>query len=268
MEKKLITVGQLAKEMDVSVRTLQYYDKIGLLKPSAKSDGGNRLYTEGDLMELYQILALKYLGFSLKDIKEQILALDSPTKVAQALTVQSKAIKAKIKGLNTALKAIDALKKEVTQIKEVDFIKYAHIIFLLRQNNPTYWAVKIFDDKNTTLTKIADKFNGNAQDALNQYNKFKQLQTEALALVNKKEAPTSKASLALAKKWWEYITFFTNDNEEMLKGLMQFKDNREGWDRAVAKKQDIINDFLGQILDNYFKLNNIVLPSNITENQL
>lgn len=43
-----MTVGELAKKMNVSVRTLQYYDKEGLLSPSAESEGGRRLYTDKD----------------------------------------------------------------------------------------------------------------------------------------------------------------------------------------------------------------------------
>ena len=55
--------------MDVTVRTLQYYDREGVLSPSAESAGGRRLYTDKDLVRLHQILSLKSLGFSLDDIK-------------------------------------------------------------------------------------------------------------------------------------------------------------------------------------------------------
>ena len=54
--------------MKVTVLTLQYYDKEGC-SPSAESEGGRRLYTDKDLVLLHQILSLKSLGFSLKDIK-------------------------------------------------------------------------------------------------------------------------------------------------------------------------------------------------------
>lgn len=54
-----MTVGELAKKMGVTIRTLQYYDKEGLLSPSAESEGGRRLYTDKDLVLLHQILSLK-----------------------------------------------------------------------------------------------------------------------------------------------------------------------------------------------------------------
>ena len=72
-DKKLpqdyMTVGEMAKKMGVTVRTLQYYDQQGLLSPSAESEGGRRLYTDRDMILLHQILSLKHLGFSLDAIK-------------------------------------------------------------------------------------------------------------------------------------------------------------------------------------------------------
>ena len=68
----MMTVGELAKEANVSVRTLQYYDKIDILKPSSFSEGGRRLYNSKDMALLHQIITLKSLGFSLNDIKDRI----------------------------------------------------------------------------------------------------------------------------------------------------------------------------------------------------
>ena len=64
-----MTIGEVAKKMNVTVRTLQYYDREGLLSPSAISEGGRRLYTDKDIVTLHQILSLKHLGFTLNDIK-------------------------------------------------------------------------------------------------------------------------------------------------------------------------------------------------------
>ena len=69
MKTKIREVAQLA---GISVSTLQYYDKIGLLKPSEKTESGYRLYTNEDLETLQQILYFKKLDFPLKTIKEII----------------------------------------------------------------------------------------------------------------------------------------------------------------------------------------------------
>ena len=69
------TVGQVSELAGVSIRTLRYYDKIGLLSPSSRSDAGYRLYSDDDLRRLQQILLFRELEFSLEDIRR---VLDSP----------------------------------------------------------------------------------------------------------------------------------------------------------------------------------------------
>ena len=96
----LMTVGEVAKKMGVSVRTLQYYDKLGLLSPSAQSEGGRRLYSQREIIKLHQILSLKSLGFSLEEIKSRIVSLETPQEVASALSEQAEVLKAKISALS------------------------------------------------------------------------------------------------------------------------------------------------------------------------
>lgn len=71
----MLKVGELAALANLTVRTLHHYDSIGLLRPSARSDAGYRLYDRGDVARLHQIQALRVLGMSLSDIG---LYLDSP----------------------------------------------------------------------------------------------------------------------------------------------------------------------------------------------
>ena len=141
-----MTVGEVAKKMDVTVRTLQHYDKEGLLSPSATSDGGRRLYTDKDLVTLHQIVSLKSLGFSLNDIKQRLIPLETPTDVATALTEQADSIREKIEQLTASLTAIEQLKEEVLQMQTVNFKKYADIIVNLQMKNDSYYLIKRFDD--------------------------------------------------------------------------------------------------------------------------
>jgi DNA-binding transcriptional MerR regulator len=55
----MYTVGQISKAAQISVRTLHYYDELGLLKATKVSDAGYRMYSKDDLMKLHQIVALK-----------------------------------------------------------------------------------------------------------------------------------------------------------------------------------------------------------------
>jgi DNA-binding transcriptional MerR regulator len=65
----LLRIGQLARRFGLNIRTLRYYEAIGLLAPSARGENGYRLYTEVEAERLHFILHAKQLGFSLKQIQ-------------------------------------------------------------------------------------------------------------------------------------------------------------------------------------------------------
>jgi DNA-binding transcriptional MerR regulator len=84
MQLVAIKVGDLAKQAGVSVRTLHYYDEIGLLSPSGRSPARYRLYTEDDIIRLQQIVSLRQIGFSLEHIRECLAQSEfSPHRVVQ-----------------------------------------------------------------------------------------------------------------------------------------------------------------------------------------
>src|SRR5437763_128903 len=68
-------VGELARSSGLTVRTLRYYDQIGLLRPSQRSTGGHRHYADADVGRLYRICLLRRLGLRLDEIGR---ALDDP----------------------------------------------------------------------------------------------------------------------------------------------------------------------------------------------
>lgn len=82
-------VGALAKQTGISVRTLHYYDEIGVLAPSQRSDAGYRLYTAADVVRLQQIMSLRQLGFPLDQIYECLNCGDlSPLRVVEQQLAQ------------------------------------------------------------------------------------------------------------------------------------------------------------------------------------
>ncbi|GIO97015.1 MerR family transcriptional regulator [Paenibacillus lautus] len=69
---KSIPIQELSKQTGITVRTLRYYDQIGLLIPAAKTPGKHRIYSDDELKKLQQIQFLKRLGFSLQEISDMI----------------------------------------------------------------------------------------------------------------------------------------------------------------------------------------------------
>jgi DNA-binding transcriptional MerR regulator len=102
-------VREFARLTKVTVRTLHYYDQIGLLRPSFERPNGYRVYTDADLLRLQQVVTLKFMGFSLKQIKE---LLDSKGyEAVKSLRVQSRAIRDEIARLKEAARAVDGVLK-------------------------------------------------------------------------------------------------------------------------------------------------------------
>lgn len=82
----IYSTGELAKAAGVTVRTVQYYDKRGILLPSQLTEGGRRIYTESDLERLKIICFLRDLDFSIEQIK-RVLAEDNVMAVLDLLLV-------------------------------------------------------------------------------------------------------------------------------------------------------------------------------------
>ena len=189
-----MTIGEVAKKMGVTVRTLQYYDKEKLLSPSAESEGGRRLYTDKDLIILHQIMSLKSLGFSLDDIKQRLTFLETPADVANALAEQADVIRKQIERLTVSLTAIEQLKTEVLQMKTVNFKTYADIIVNLQMKNDSYYLIKRFDDD--TLDHIRSQFD--KESGLDFMDRFNRLSDEIVQLKkdNILKLPTLKMGFA------------------------------------------------------------------------
>ena len=242
-----MTVGEVAKKMGVTVRTLQYYDKEGLLSPSAESEGGRRLYTDKDLVTLHQIISLKSLGFSLDDIKHRLISLETPADVATALTEQADSIREKIEQLTASLTAIEQLKTEVLQMQTVNFTTYADIIINLQMKNDSYYLIKRFDDD--TLDHIRSQFD--KESGLDFMDRFNRLSDEIIQLQKENVPPESEKCQQVVKEYWGLIMEFTNGDMSMLPKLMEVG-NIDTATNAWEERQKIVNDYIDPALQVYF----------------
>jgi len=107
----LLTVGQVAERLGVTVRTLHHYDEVGLVTPSERSRAGYRLYTVDDLTRLQHVVVYRRLGFGLEEIA---LLLEHPESVEQHLRRQRAAVTQRLDELRELVSAIDkALEREM-----------------------------------------------------------------------------------------------------------------------------------------------------------
>ncbi|MCF3961969.1 MerR family transcriptional regulator [Streptomyces fuscigenes] len=71
-----VQIGEVAARTELSLRTIRHYEDVGLVTPSARSQGGFRLYTEGDVQRLMVIRRMKPLGFTLEQMRELLAVTD------------------------------------------------------------------------------------------------------------------------------------------------------------------------------------------------
>jgi len=242
-----MTVGEVAKKMGVTVRTMQYYDKEGILSPSSESEGGLRLYAHKDIVKLYQIQSMKYLGFSLKDIKTMLPSINTPEEVSNVLAEQAKGIREKVKSLTEVLDSIEKFSTEVSQMETVDWERYADIIFILQAKNDAYWVLKYLDKKiYSRMSRNYDK-----KDSEDEINILTELIDRAAMLQKSKLAPESKEVQALAKDWWDYMIDVTGGDISLMPELIEM--GKQISDDEWNDKFSFSGDFLGEALKLYCK---------------
>ena len=165
------TTSQVAKLTNVSVRTLQYYDEIGLLKPSETTPSGYRLYNNEALQTLQQILFFKELGFKLRDIRD-ILEKPDFDRIA-AFKKQKELLLLKRNRTDRLIQLLSRLEKgeNCMSFKEFDLSDYIHALEEFKNRNTNevikYWgSVENYD---LFIQKIKDDEPNVAQLAIKQF---------------------------------------------------------------------------------------------------
>jgi len=212
-------IGEMAKKAGVTVRTLSYYDKEGLLKPSSESESGYRLYTDKDMVKLIQILMLKKLGFPLSEIKKRLAKLDTPEDVREMLTEQASDTRKKIEVLAESLEAMELLNAEIAQIEKVNFKKYADILLNLQMKNEEYQVIKHLDDNAMDMFReqIGHEKTALMAATINEFYK------QAVLLIKEETPPESEKGQAFADAFWKTLMELSDgDSNMMLKINEQF----------------------------------------------
>ncbi|MEZ3487955.1 MAG: methyltransferase domain-containing protein [Lachnospiraceae bacterium] len=122
--------GEFARMANVTLRTIRYYDKQDILKPSYVSEAGARFYTDKDFARLQQVLLLKYLGFSLEDIKEMLIGEVDDHYMMNSLNIQLKLVQDKIEQMQLVEKAIRDTAEEIRKKHGIDWNQMLNLIHL------------------------------------------------------------------------------------------------------------------------------------------
>lgn len=235
----------------VSVRTLHHYDKIGLLKPSLRLSNRYRLYSEQDLLKLQQIIALKFFGFELAQIKQ---LLTHNADVLENFGMQAKFLQEKAETLMQASKIL----RQVTENCSHKSIPWEQIIQLIEvyrmtQQLENSWIKEVFNSQE--LQQYA-QFEANLKFRFNE-NEQKQFESSWFNLVkeikdNLHHDPKSAIGISLAKHCMDLINNLYGKENAQLRTTKWEKGFKEGKGLEEHGLTPEVVHWLDQAIDAYW----------------
>jgi DNA-binding transcriptional MerR regulator len=216
------------------LRTLRYYDRVGLLCPRQHTESGYRLYSDEDLIRLQQILALKFLGFSLQEVQACLQA--GPQRLTEALAQQRAMLEEKRRQLDAILRAIEE-SEQLLHAGQCDWDAIAGVIRVIQMEQKNEWVKKYFTEEQ--LRKMEElgqsSYSADARQKLAQrqghlteaeqeraQEQWAYLATEARALADAGADPAGPEAQALAKLKCDLLDAFTQGDPEIASGLQRF----------------------------------------------
>jgi len=235
-----------ARLAGVTVRTLHHYDQIGLLKPSSYTDAGYRLYRKRDLIRLQQIVTLKFIGFSLTQIKN--LLNSNSFDLAIALYQQKEIIAEKRQQLDMAIKAIDKAQSLLATNDEPDWEAFKQIIEVINMQSNMDWTKKYYSSE--AQQKIAERATTISPEVIEQGQRdWTTLIREVETAVSEGVDPNSERAAGLASRWSTLIKAFTGGDPEIQAGLNKMYSDQTNWPANFPKPySDAASEFIQQAI--------------------
>ncbi len=231
MDQHFYHTGEFAHKASVTIRTLRYYDKVGLLSPSTYTESGYRLYTDTDFLRLQQILALKFLGFSLQEIRQCIRI--GPTVLQESLALQKAMMREKRAQLDSILEAITRT-EGLLQANTNDWESIIQVIQVISMTQNNEWREKYFtpeqlqqmedlnkkhytEEQRQQIGEWGKNWSEEDQRAISQ--KWDVAIAELKRLVSTGQDPAGPEAQALVTQWKALVGGFTHGDAGIQQGL-------------------------------------------------
>lgn len=223
-------VGELARRTGLSVRTLHWYDQIGLLTPSFHTEAGHRLYTAADVERLQQIKSLRQLGFSLEEVRDCLDRSDfSPLSLIQTHLARLREQIELQRRLCERLESIAARLRAAETVSAEDLMQTIEVMSMFEK----YYTPEQLDWLKERKRQVGE-------ERIRQVEaEWPKLIAEVRAEMDKGSDPASETVQALGRRWMGLVREFTGGNPEIEKAVqtMYLQDPdiccQNGIDRAM-----------------------------------
>ena len=223
-------VREFADLAGVTVRTLHHYDRLAVLRPK-RSDSGYRLYGPRDLERLEQIVALKFLGFPLKQIKT--LLDREARRLPDVLRSQRLALEEKQRSLEHAIRAIRDAEQAIADGKPADAEVLAKIIEVIEMQENTEFLNKYYSPE--AQAKLAEKRKEWTPELQAEATRaWTELFRDVEAALG--EDPKSPKAQALLARWRKLVEGFTGGDPDLSRGVGNAWADRGNWTPAMKEQ--------------------------------
>lgn len=253
--ERLFTVGELAKKCGVTVRTLQFYDRKGLLTPSRHSDGGRRLYGVDDLLRLQQILFYKGFGFSLDEIRDRLMSIESAQDFAKMLQKQKSIMEKQIEYLTQTVSLMNKTIVEINNSEDIPINMVIAMLIATKQDIFFSFVMKGFEQEDLVSLISTSEANKEGVEDKNWVDLLMRLKELHQLGVN----PAGPEGEQLAKDWWDRVMHLTGGDPDLISTVLKAGENLSEWPDDVRDVKIAIQDFLSPALGNYFIKKGITL---------
>ena len=214
---------EFAKRAGVTIRALHHYDRLGLLKPSGRTAAGYRLYTDRDLVRLEQIVALKFIGFPLSQIRDVLNRKD--LDVTAMLRQQRRIIAEKRDHLDRAIRAIERAEQAVSSGEQTDWEPFRKIIEVIQMQTKKDWMKKYYTEEQ--LDDMRKRWTPELQ--AESERGWAELIRDTEAAIARGEAPDSEAGQKLAERRQKLLNMFTGGDAGIMDNLQRLYADKANW---------------------------------------
>jgi len=203
-------VGELARRTGISVRTLHYYDEIGLLCPSHHSDAGYRLYTAADIARLQQVLSLRQLGFPLEEVRACLERRDFDAR--QVIRLHLARLREQIALQQRLCRGLELIEHSLGSAEAVSVEQLVQSIEGITMIEKYYTPEQ--------LEQLKERAGQVGEERIRQVGaEWPQLHAEVKAEMDKGTDPASETVQRLARRWMALVQEFTGGDPAIAASL-------------------------------------------------
>ncbi len=261
MNGRLYSAGAFAARLSVSVRTLRYYDQIGILSPASHSKSGYRLYSEADATRLQHILALKFLGFSLDQIRACLRT--GPVDLPARLAAQRAMMSEKLGHIEAVIRAIGLAEEALARGSSI-WDSLVEIVEVMQVQQKDEWQAKYFTpEQRTRMDELSEASYGDEarrqlaarppwteEEQRKVDEQYALIASKLKRLVSAGADPGCEDAQAVARLQAELIAAFTQGSAAVADGLEHWWTRYEGMPREQQPFQPPYSgkeaEFLGE----------------------